>query len=49
MAESGEKRYRKEILLPQVVKREDISMSYHNGMLEIYCKTQDQDQEAKRE
>lgn len=36
-AEKGEKKYRKEILLPRVYKREKMSVSCNNGIVEIKC------------
>jgi HSP20 family protein len=36
-AERGDKKYRKEVLLPGVYRREKMSFSCNNGMLEIKC------------
>jgi HSP20 family protein len=36
-ATKGEKKYRKEILLPGTFKKENISISCNNGVLEIKC------------
>jgi len=36
-AESGDKKYYKEVLLPKAFKREDMAISCNNGMLEIKC------------
>jgi len=36
-AEKGEKKYRKEVLLPAAVPMERIAMTCNNGMLEIKC------------
>lgn len=37
-AQTGDRKYRKEILLPAKVKTETMSSSYHNGILEIRIK-----------
>jgi HSP20 family protein len=37
-AERGEKKYRKEILLPRAYPREKITFTCNNGILEIKCK-----------
>jgi HSP20 family protein len=36
-AEKGEKKYRKEVLLPRSVSKEKINVSCNNGVLEIKC------------
>jgi HSP20 family protein len=36
-AEKGEKKYRKEVLLPRSVSREKINVSCNNGVLEVKC------------
>jgi HSP20 family protein len=36
-AEKGEKKYRKEVLLPRSVSKEKIQVSCNNGVLEIKC------------
>jgi HSP20 family protein len=36
-AERGDKRYRKEVLLPKAYRLEDIKISCNNGMLELKC------------
>ena len=36
-AERGDKKYRKEVLLPRTVFREKMQISCHNGILEIKC------------
>ncbi|SRR6266567_717129 len=37
IAEKGDKKYRKEVLLPRSVSREKISVSCNNGVLEVKC------------
>lgn len=36
-AEKGDKKYRKEVLLPRSVSKEKMQVSCHNGVLEIKC------------
>ena len=36
-AEKGEKKYRKEVLLPRSYPREKMLISCHNGVLEVKC------------
>jgi HSP20 family protein len=36
-AEKGDKKYRKEVLLPRTVSKEKMQVSCNNGMLEIKC------------
>jgi HSP20 family protein len=37
-AERGDKKYRKEILLPRACSREKVTFTCNNGILEIKCK-----------
>ena len=38
-AERGEKKYRKEVLLPKAYPREKMAVSCNNGILEVRCHT----------